>query len=85
MLEGVAGKKLTYMPYKGGGEVAVQLVGNHVTSTVNNPIEAESHWRAGKLRAVGVALGVMALLFATFEIWFKVPLPKVPIEALFGL
>ena len=54
MLEGVAGKKLTYIPYKGGGEVAVQLVGNHVSSTVNNPIEAESHWRAGKLRALCV-------------------------------
>jgi tripartite-type tricarboxylate transporter receptor subunit TctC len=54
MLEDVAGKKLTYIPYKGGGEVAVQLVGNHVTSTVNNPIEAESHWRAGKLRALCV-------------------------------
>jgi tripartite-type tricarboxylate transporter receptor subunit TctC len=54
MLEGVAGKKMTYIPYKGGGEVAVQLVGNHVSSTVNNPIEAESHWRAGKLRALCV-------------------------------
>jgi tripartite-type tricarboxylate transporter receptor subunit TctC len=54
MIEGVTGKKLTYIPYKGGGEVAVQLVGNHVTSTVNNPIEAESHWRAGKLRALCV-------------------------------
>jgi tripartite-type tricarboxylate transporter receptor subunit TctC len=54
MIEKAAGKKLTYIPYKGGGEVAVQLVGNHVTSTVNNPIEAESHWRAGKLRALCV-------------------------------
>jgi tripartite-type tricarboxylate transporter receptor subunit TctC len=54
MLENVAGKKMTYIPYKGGGEVAVQLVGKHVTSTVNNPIEAESHWRAGKLRALCV-------------------------------
>ncbi|HSW03219.1 Bug family tripartite tricarboxylate transporter substrate binding protein [Aquabacterium sp.] len=54
MLEGLAGKKMTYIPYKGGGEVAVQLVGKHITSTVNNPIEAESHWRAGKLRALCV-------------------------------
>jgi len=54
MLENAAGKKMTYIPYKGGGEVAVQLVGNHVTATVNNPIEAESHWRAGKLRALCV-------------------------------
>jgi tripartite-type tricarboxylate transporter receptor subunit TctC len=54
MVEKAAGKKITYVPFKGGGDVAVQLVGNHVTSTVNNPIEAESHWRAGKLRPLCV-------------------------------
>jgi tripartite-type tricarboxylate transporter receptor subunit TctC len=42
--------KFTYVPFKGGGTVAVQLVGNHVDSTVNNPIEAVAHWRGGKLR-----------------------------------
>ncbi|MFN9192825.1 MAG: Bug family tripartite tricarboxylate transporter substrate binding protein, partial [Pseudomonadota bacterium] len=54
MLEKAAGKKLTYIPYGGGGQVATQLVGKHVDATVNNPIEAESHWRAGKLRALCV-------------------------------
>jgi tripartite-type tricarboxylate transporter receptor subunit TctC len=54
MLEKAAGKKITYIPFKGGGDVAVQLVGKHIDSTVNNPIEAESHWRAGKLRALCV-------------------------------
>ncbi|MBL8348970.1 MAG: tripartite tricarboxylate transporter substrate binding protein [Burkholderiaceae bacterium] len=54
MIEKAAGKKITYIPFKGGGDVAVQLVGNHVTSSVNNPIEAESHWRAGKLRPLCV-------------------------------
>jgi putative tricarboxylic transport membrane protein len=54
MLEKAAGKKMTYVPFRGGGDVAVQLVGNHVSSTVNNPIEAESHWRAGKLRPLCV-------------------------------
>jgi putative tricarboxylic transport membrane protein len=44
------GKKFTYIPFSGGGAVAVQLVGNHVNSTVNNPIEAVAQWRAGKLR-----------------------------------
>jgi putative tricarboxylic transport membrane protein len=53
-LEKATGKKMTYIPYKGGGEVAVQLVGNHVDSTVNNPIEAVAHWRADKLRALCV-------------------------------
>jgi putative tricarboxylic transport membrane protein len=54
MLEKAAGKKVTYVPFKGGGDVAVQLVGKHVDSTVNNPIEAESHWKAGKLRPLCV-------------------------------
>ena len=54
LLEKAAGKKIVYIPFKGGGDVAVQLVGKHVDSTVNNPIEAESHWRAGKLRALCV-------------------------------
>ncbi len=53
-LEKAAGKKMTYVPYGGGGQVATQLVGKHVDATVNNPIEAESHWRAGKLRALCV-------------------------------
>jgi tripartite-type tricarboxylate transporter receptor subunit TctC len=53
-LEKAAGKKLKYVPFKGGGTVAVQLVGNHINSSVNNPIEAVAHWRAGKLRPLCV-------------------------------
>jgi len=53
-LEKAIGQKLTYVPYKGGGEVAVQLVGKHIDSTVNNPIEAVAQWRAGTLRPLCV-------------------------------
>jgi tripartite-type tricarboxylate transporter receptor subunit TctC len=53
-LEKATGIKLTYVPFKGGGEVATQLVGKHVDSTVNNPIEAVAHWRAGRLRPLCV-------------------------------
>jgi tripartite-type tricarboxylate transporter receptor subunit TctC len=50
-----AGKvKFTYIPFKGGGAVATQLVGKHINSSVNNPIEAVAQWRAGKLRALCV-------------------------------
>jgi putative tricarboxylic transport membrane protein len=48
------GAKFIYIPQRGGGAVAVQLVGNHVDSTVNNPNEALAHWRAGKLRPLCV-------------------------------
>ena len=76
MLEKAAGKKLTYVPFKGGGDVAVQLVGKHVDSTVNNPIEAESHWRAGKLRPLCVMdkqpMPYKAKLTAT-QSWADIP------------
>jgi putative tricarboxylic transport membrane protein len=53
-IEKSADVKFTYIPFRGGGEVAVQLVGNHVNSSVNNPIEAVSQWRGGKLRPLCV-------------------------------
>jgi tripartite-type tricarboxylate transporter receptor subunit TctC len=53
-IEKALGVKFIYVPFKGGGDVAVQLVGKHVDSTVNNPIEAVAQWRAGKLRPLCV-------------------------------
>ena len=53
-IEKATGTKFIYIPFKGGGEVAVQLVGGHVDSSVNNPAEAVAQWRAGKLRALCV-------------------------------
>ncbi|WP_291297847.1 tripartite tricarboxylate transporter substrate binding protein [Elioraea sp.] len=49
-----SGVPFTYIPYRGGGEVAVNLVGKHVEATVNNPIEAVTHWRSGTLRPLCV-------------------------------
>jgi putative tricarboxylic transport membrane protein len=53
-LEKAVGGKFIYVPFKGGGEVAVQLVGGHLDASVNNPAEAVAQWRAGKLRALCV-------------------------------
>jgi putative tricarboxylic transport membrane protein len=49
-IEQAFGVKFGYVPFKGGGDVAVELVGKHVNSTVNNPAEAVSHWKAKRLR-----------------------------------
>src|SRR6266849_207224 len=54
MVEQALGVKFTYVPFKGGGEVCVNLVGKHVDSTVNNPIECVSHWKAGRVRPLAV-------------------------------
>ncbi len=52
--EQALGIKFIYVPFKGGGEVCVNLVGKHVDSTVNNPIECVSHWKAGRVRPLAV-------------------------------
>jgi putative tricarboxylic transport membrane protein len=54
MLEQAQQVKFTYVPFKGGGEVCVNLVGKHVDSTVNNPIECVSHWKANRVRPLAV-------------------------------
>lgn len=36
-------------------------------------------------RSLAVAFGVMVVFFLVFEVWFKVPLPKGPVESLIGL
>lgn len=53
-IEKAVGKKMVYLPYKGGGDVAVQLVLRRVDATVNNPAEAVMHWKAGSLRPLCV-------------------------------
>jgi len=52
MLEKKFGLSVTYVPYKGGGKVAKELIGKHIHSTVNNPSEQVGFWDAGKSRAI---------------------------------
>jgi len=53
-IEKAAGVKMSYIPYKSGGEAATQLVGKHTDSNVNNPSENIAQWRAGQVRALCV-------------------------------
>jgi putative tricarboxylic transport membrane protein len=48
------GKKLAYVAFRGGGEVATRLAEKQVTCTVNNPAEALERWHAGQLRPLCV-------------------------------
>jgi tripartite-type tricarboxylate transporter receptor subunit TctC len=78
-IEQKTGAKFTYIPFKGGGAVATQLVGGHVDSTVNNPIEAVAQWRAGNLRPLCVfelkRLPYKEKVTATMS-WADIPLCK---------
>ncbi len=50
MLESDLDLNMTYVPFPGGGDVAKNLVGNHINSTVNNPSEEIEFMRAGETR-----------------------------------
>ena len=54
LLETAAGTRISYVPLKGGGDVARALAAGEVDISVNNPIEAEALWRQGKLRPLCV-------------------------------
>jgi tripartite-type tricarboxylate transporter receptor subunit TctC len=54
LLETAAATRITYVPLKGGGDVAKTLADGLVDLTVNNPIEAEKLWREGKVRPLCV-------------------------------
>jgi tripartite-type tricarboxylate transporter receptor subunit TctC len=48
IFEKAAGIKLTYIPFKSGGEAAVQLAGGHIDSNTNNPAENVGQWKGGQ-------------------------------------
>lgn len=49
-LNAAYGLKMKYVPFKGGGRVAKELVEQRADSTVNNPAEQEDYFLEGKTR-----------------------------------
>lgn len=54
LLETAGETRLSYIPLKGGGDVARSLAERQVDITVNNPIEAAKLWSEGKVRPLCV-------------------------------
>ncbi len=52
MLQKAYGIQMTYVPFKGGGTVAKNLVGKQLNSTVNNPSEQLGFFEAGRSRPI---------------------------------
>jgi hypothetical protein len=64
--------------------LGVQLIGIYVSSAVFIFLFMKIAGRYSLLRSVAVAAIVSLGAFAMFEIWFKIPLPKGPVENLLG-
>lgn len=54
IFERAAGIKTVYIPFKSGGEAAVQLAGGHIDGNTNNPAENVGQWKAGQGRPLCV-------------------------------
>ena len=54
-LEKSAGIDLNYIPYKGGKEPVVAVLGGHIDVAVANPSEMLANFQAGKLKVLAVA------------------------------
>ena len=86
IFEKAAGIKLTYVPFKSGGEAAVQLAGGHIDSNTNNPAENVGQWKGGQATPLCVfsktRLAAGPKVTATMG-WADIPLCKeqgIPVE-----
>jgi len=59
-------------------------LGIYVPSAVFIAVFMRILGKYGWLKISAVSIGTMVAFFLMFEIWFKVPLPKGPLEAAFG-
>jgi putative tricarboxylic transport membrane protein len=62
----------------------IQWLGLYVPSALFIGLFMRLVGKYGWLRSVIVGLSVSVVSFVMFEIWFKIPLPKGPVERLFG-
>jgi tripartite-type tricarboxylate transporter receptor subunit TctC len=51
-LQRQAGISLTHVPYKGGGDAVIAVLGGHVDSAILHPIDVNTHLKSGKLIAI---------------------------------
>jgi tripartite-type tricarboxylate transporter receptor subunit TctC len=54
LLNNLAGMKMTHVPYKGGGQAIIDLVGGHVQVMFSGFSAAMPHIKSGKVRALAV-------------------------------
>jgi putative tricarboxylic transport membrane protein len=64
--------------------IAIYFIGIYVASALFIGIFMRWQGKFTLTKIIPVSLGVSIVMFLMFEVWFLVPLPKGPLEALFG-
>jgi len=65
--------------------ILIALIGIYAASTLFIGFFMRWLGKYSWVKTVPIALGVSVAFFLLFEVWFNVPLPKGPLEALLGL
>jgi hypothetical protein len=68
-----------------GGVGPVPALGIYVASTIFIALFMKWLGKYAWPMTLGVSVAVPVVFFLLFEVWFKVPLPKGPLEAALGL
>jgi hypothetical protein len=99
LLQTLFGKEANTTPFIGAGKfklvlsvllptivyvIAIYFIGIYVASAFFIGIFMRWQGKFGLTKILPVSLGVSIIMFFMFEVWFLVPLPKGPLEALFG-
>jgi len=64
--------------------LGVQLIGIYISSALFIALFMRLAGNYSWTRSIAVGAGVSVSAFVMFEIWFKIPLPKGPLESLLG-
>jgi uncharacterized membrane protein (DUF4010 family) len=64
--------------------LGVQFIGIYVSSALFIALFMRLAGKYSWIRSIAVGAGVSVSAFFMFEIWFKIPLPKGPLESLLG-
>lgn len=64
--------------------LGIQLIGIYVPSAVFISLFMKFAGGYSWLRSIAVGMTVSVVAFMLFEVWFKIPLPKGPVERLLG-
>ena len=85
LLNSLAGVKMTHVPYKGGGQAIIDLVGGHVQVMFSGFSAAMPHIKSGKIRALAVTGAARSPALAEVPTIAEQGFPGVEATAWYGM
>lgn len=85
LFNSMAGTKFAHVPYKGGAPAIVGMLAGEATMFFANPVEATTHIKSGRFRALGIASATRSPIAPDLPTVAESGLPGFEVTAWFGL